>query len=293
MRKTKSFGGRAEIKDAEQGIAEVVVSAYGNLDYDGDIVLKGASAKQIKGEYGPNPKGMLDHDWSMRSAVAKTLEMWEEDDGLHITAQYNLGKQVGREAFDDLKFYGEDMQFSVGYEVKESERAPQAEREKGIRRYIKEWVINEWSHVMLGANDQTHLVSLKGQVERQAKSIVGSYELLKDHIQETLSELYPSSYLWVRGTFADHVVFDHEVQTMDGGYSYACYSVDYALGDDGAIALGEPVEVEVDEVVSPKGKAPAEDLTTEPAAPVTEGQRVAIDAKSRDEFRLLVASTVI
>lgn len=165
---TKTFVGHAGIKDAELGIAEIVVSAYGNLDYDGDIVEKGASAKQIAGEYGPNPKGMLDHDWSMRSAVAKTVNWWEEDDGLHIEAQYNLAKQVGREAFDDLKFYGEDMQFSVGYEIKVSERAPQADRDKGVRRYIKEWVINEWSHVMLGANDQTRLVSMKAGARNSA-----------------------------------------------------------------------------------------------------------------------------
>lgn len=299
MRKTKSFAGRASVKDAEQGIAEVVVSAYGNLDFDGDVVLKGASAKQIKGEYGPNPKGMLDHDWSMRSAVAKTIAWWEEDDGLHIEAQYNLAKQVGREAFDDLGFYGDDMQFSVGYEIKESERAPDADRAKGIRRYIKEWVINEWSHVMLGANDQTHLVSMKDRVTAAAKqrredtkAIVGSFELLTGRLSDELKELYPSEYLWVRGTFPDKVVFDREYATMSG-YAYGCYEVSYTLGEDGAFTFGEPVEVNVDEVVEPKAltsTAAPESEATPPAEDATPD--VGIDARTRDEYRLLVASTL-
>jgi hypothetical protein len=111
----KSFRGHADIKSADEGLAEIVVSAYGNVDHDGDIVVKGAAAKQIAGEYGPNPKGFLDHSCSMLTAVAKTLRWWEEDDGLHIEAQYNLEKEIGRDAFSDLKFYGSDMEFSVGY----------------------------------------------------------------------------------------------------------------------------------------------------------------------------------
>lgn len=158
---TKSLPGRATVKDAAQGIAELVVSAYGNVDHDRDIVEKGAVAKQVAGEYGPNPKGMLDHDRSMRSAVAKTLRMWEEDDGLHVLAQYNLAKQAGREAFEDLLFYGADMQFSVGYEVKGRRPPTASEKALGAKQVITEWKILEWSHVMLGANPATRLVGAK------------------------------------------------------------------------------------------------------------------------------------
>jgi HK97 family phage prohead protease len=159
----KSLPGRAMVKDAAQGIAELVVSAYGNVDHDKDLVVKGAVAKQIAGEYGPNPKGLLDHDWSMRSAVAKTLRMWEDDEGLHVEAQYNLAKQVGREAFDDLTFYGEDMEFSVGYEIKARRAPTEGEKALGAKQVITEWQINEWSHVMLGANSATRLVAAKAR----------------------------------------------------------------------------------------------------------------------------------
>lgn len=157
----KALHGRATVKDATQGIAELVISAYGNVDSDADIVEQGAAAKQIAGVYGPNPKGMLDHDWSMRSAVAKTLRWWEEPDGTHVEAQYNLDKEVGRDAFSDLQFYGDDMEFSVGYEIKARRGPNEAEKAMGARQVITEWQINEWSHVMLGANSETRLVAAK------------------------------------------------------------------------------------------------------------------------------------
>ena len=159
----KSMPGRVLVKDATQGIAEIVVSGYGNVDRQKDLVLRGASAKQIAGEYGPNPKGILDHDPTMRSAVAKTLRMWEEDDGTHIEAQYNLSKQASREAFEDLAFYGEDMQFSVGYEIKAKREPTPLEKAAGARQVITEWRIIEWSAVMHAANTNAHLVGVKAE----------------------------------------------------------------------------------------------------------------------------------
>jgi HK97 family phage prohead protease len=277
----KSFRGHAAVKDIDEGLAEVVVSVYGNVDHDGDIVVKGACAKQIAGDYGPNPKGLLDHDWSMRSAVAKTLRWWEEDDGLHIEAQYNLKKEAGRDAFSDLTFYGADMEFSVGYAVKTSERPGEADRAKGARRVITEWQINEWSHVMLGANSDTRLVEAK-QLEQskerteamEAKALVGSYEYLKEHLREALRDAFPARWLWIRGTLPDRVVFEREVETYDG-YECSTWEVSYTEAD-GSFTFGEPIRVEISEIVEVK----AVDRT---AVPVPTG--------AVNRFRSLVATT--
>jgi HK97 family phage prohead protease len=289
--KHKTYRGTATVKDATKGLAEVVVSAYGNVDLDGDIVVKGAVSKQIAGEYGPNPKGLLDHDWSMRSAVAKTIRMWEEDDGTHIEAQYNLAKEAGRDAFSDLAFYGADMEFSVGYEVKHTVPPTKDQQAAGARRVIDEWVINEWSHVMLGANNETGLVSMKDRrlrldidtssataslaelrdelrdgvlsvdevraaEGRAAKALVGSLEMQTEQLREALREAFPSEYLWVRGTFPDHVVFQREVRLEDESLETSTLDVPYESGEDG-FSFGEPVEVELAEVINPKSKPPA------------------------------------
>lgn len=280
----KSFRGHAAVKDVDQGLAEVVVSVYGNVDHDGDIVVKGACAKQIAGDYGPNPKGLLDHDWSMRSAVAKTLRWWEEDDGLHIEAQYNLEKEAGRDAFSDLKFYGADMEFSVGYAIKTSERPTEAQRGKGARRVITEWQINEWSHVMLGANSDTRLVDAK-RLEAEskehaevmeAKALVGSYEYLKEHLREALREAFPARWIWIRGTMPDRVVFEREIET-DDGYECSTWEVSYTE-TDGSFAFGEPIRVEIAEVVEVKA------VDSPAAVP-------AVPADAVNRFRSLVATT--
>lgn len=286
----KSLPGRAFVKDAAQGIAELVVSAYGNVDHDKDIVVKGAVAKQIAGEYGPNPKGLLDHDWSMRSAVAKTLRMWEEDDGTHIEAQYNLAKQVGREAFDDLVFYGEDMEFSVGYEIKARRAPDEGEKALGAKQVITEWQINEWSHVMLGANSATYLVGAKAKTEAgakaaQAKSVVGSYEYLSDRLTEALQTQFAAAWLWVRATFADHVVF--AMESYDGDeWTYATYDVPFTV-DGEVYSFGEPVEVRTAEVIEPK----AAELSPVKSADVAAGEPVVIDPMKAREFELLLLTT--
>jgi HK97 family phage prohead protease len=271
----KSFRGHASVKSAPEGIAEVVVSAYGNVDSDGDIVVKGASSKQIAGEYGPNPKGLLDHDWSMKSAVAKTLSMWEEDDGLHIETQYNLEKEIGRDAFSDLLFYGDDMEFSVGYQVKRAVRPNDEQKTLGARRIIEEWVINEWSGVMLGANSDTHLVGAKSAA---TKALVGSYEYTTERICEALNAAFPSDWLYVRGTMPDKVIYQRGVETIDG-YDSATFEVTYTDGPDG-ITFGDPSEVTVSEIVEPKAMQPDADEPVEH----TFDMRAA-------RFRLLVATT--
>ena len=284
----KSYRGHAAVKDAAQGIAEIVVSAYGNVDHEGDVVLKGASAKQIAGDYGPNPKGMLDHNYSMLTAVAKTLRWWEEDDGLHIEAQYNLEKQVGREAFSDLIFYGEDMEFSVTYKIKATERPTPEQKAAGTRRVISEWEIDEWSGVWLGMNSETGVVAAKAMEVRPdgtpapAKALVGSYEHLTTRLRDALAEAFPSDYIWVRGTMADRVVFEREVDTIDG-WKWGTFEVTYT--DDGTtITFGDPVEVTVSEIVEPKAAPAPEAKDTEQPARVPFDRRAA-------QLRHLVAST--
>lgn len=280
----KALRGKAFVKDAAQGIAEIVISAYGNVDHDKDIVLPGACAKQIAGEYGPNPKGMLDHDWSMRSAVAKTLRWWEEDDGTHVEAQYNLEKEIGRDAFSDLQFYGDDMEFSVGYQIM-ARRAPTAEEKAmGARQVITEWQINEWSHVMLGANSETRLVAAKAKTEQGAKSVmakavVGSYEYLTDRLNEALEAQFAAAWLWVRATFPDHVVFAMERTDDMGDWHYAVYDVPYTRDGD-VFTFGEPQEVRTAEVIEPKSAELPIETKTVPISP-----------QLAQQFRHLVAST--
>lgn len=256
----KSFRGNATVKAATQGVAEIVVSAFGNVDHNGDIIVKGAVSRQLAGEYGPvRPKGLLDHHFAMASAVAKTLNWWEADDGLHIEAQYNLNKTIGREAFSDLEFYGDDMEFSIGLWIKSTREPTDQERTAGCQRVITEMEIDEWSHVVLGANSETRLVSAKSRrkvletaaADQAAKALAGSMEERSDALRDALREVVPAEWLWIRGTFADHVVVERETHSANGEYATDFVSIDYTE-TDGEFEFGVPVEVDISEVATPK-----------------------------------------
>lgn len=154
----KAFDSRLDVKEEAQGVVECVVSCFGNKDGDGDIVEKGAFSKTLERwtQKGKLPPGVWHHDW--KAPVAKTLEAYEAEDGLHVKAQFNLETQRGRETFSDIKA-GIVTEYSFGFKVLD------AERKEGIR-HIKEVELFEWSPVLIGANRETYTVGVK---EAEAK----------------------------------------------------------------------------------------------------------------------------
>lgn len=149
----KSWDSATTVEDEARGIVHAVVSVFGNVDAESDVVHRGAFAKEIelgrtRGHY---PPGVWSHDW--KSPVARTLSAEEQDDGLHVIGQFNLETQRGRETFSDIKA-GILTQYSFGY------RPINPERKDGIR-HIKELKWYEWSPVLHGMNDQTYTVGLK------------------------------------------------------------------------------------------------------------------------------------
>ena len=112
------------------------------------------------------PKGVWSHDW--RQPVAKTLEARELDagdpllpppishlGGLYIKGQFNLETQAGRETWSNIKF-GIVDEFSIGYKTIKS-----AFNEDTETLELLEGELFEWSPVLVGANSQTQLLSVK------------------------------------------------------------------------------------------------------------------------------------
>lgn len=159
-----------KVVDSVQGIAEMVVSVFNNLDDGNDVVMPGFFAESIArrrtSDGRPKAKGVWMHDWS--TPIAKTLDAKEimpgdpllpprlsALGGLWVKAQFNLETQRGREAFSDLQF-GTIDEFSFGYQTKEYNY----DEETGVRKLVKgEWY--EWSPVLVGMNDQTVLLGTK------------------------------------------------------------------------------------------------------------------------------------
>jgi HK97 family phage prohead protease len=132
------------------------------------------------------PKGVWMHNWD--APVAKTLEARELPagdpalppalaslGGLYVKSQFNLDTSRGRDAYSDLKF-GLVDEFSIGYRTLKST----VDEETGIRQ-LNEVDLYEWSPVLVGANDSTQLLSLKGSpagqtFEEHSQSVLAAVE---------------------------------------------------------------------------------------------------------------------
>jgi HK97 family phage prohead protease len=180
--------------DDTTGIAEMIVSVFGNVDDGGDKILPGffaeSLAKRRNAAGQPKVKGVWAHDWSM--PIAKTLEARELQPGdpmlpailtalggLYIKGQFNLETQRGKEAFSDLKF-GTIDEFSIGYYTQEFQR----DNDTGVRTLIK-GELYEWSPVLVGMNDETMLLSVKSNkpLEVEIKTILTATDSLGERLR--------------------------------------------------------------------------------------------------------------
>jgi HK97 family phage prohead protease len=155
MHERKAYDSKASVDTEAQGRIHAVVSCFNNVDSDGDVMLPGSFKSAIEGgkAKGKLPPGVWAHNWEM--PVAKTLDAYEDAEGLHVLAQFNLKTVAGHDAFSNIE-QGIITEYSFGF------RATDYDQKASGGREIKsvEWF--EWSPVLVGANRNTRTVSAKG-----------------------------------------------------------------------------------------------------------------------------------
>ncbi|MEU4231075.1 2'-5' RNA ligase family protein [Nonomuraea sp. NPDC026600] len=171
----KAAGGLAAgiVNAQDEGIVEALVSVTGVVDNVGDLILPGAYTETLAQR---TPKGFFSHDdkvWVARTEqveellpgdprlaamAAEAKIAWPREAGaLYVKARFNLETKDGREAFSNVKFFGQEQEWSIGYRVPKGGATRDA---KGIRR-IKKLDLFEYSPVAFGANSQTFTLSVK------------------------------------------------------------------------------------------------------------------------------------
>jgi HK97 family phage prohead protease len=155
------------IDDAE-GTVEAVVSVTNIVDTVNDVIEPGAYAETLQKRV---PKGVWSHDTTV--PVARTLEATElmpgdnrlpahlksaDAGGVLVKMQFNLNTTRGREAYEDIKFFGSEQEWSIGYSVPEG--MSEMKGETGIR-HIKQLEWYEYSPVLFGAAPGTATVGVK------------------------------------------------------------------------------------------------------------------------------------
>jgi Caudovirus prohead serine protease len=188
--------------DESEGRVQALVSITGIRDNVNDIIEPGAYAKTLSTR---KPKGVMSHNWDVMVAKAlgveewmpgddrlpKTLpngEPWSEKAGaLWIDAQFNMKTQAGRDAFETVKFYGDEGEWSIGYTVPKGKASEEksAESPTGKIRRIKELNLFEFSPVLFGAasNARTLAHSIKSLVPEAREQFMKALE--EDDNEET------------------------------------------------------------------------------------------------------------
>jgi len=200
----KAISGQINVDEAE-GIVECFVSGVGNKDSVGDIVLPGAFTESLKRR---KPRVVWGHDWN--HPIGKVLEIYEvgpEDrrlpakmksagiGGLYARVQFNLKAEKGREAFNNVAFYGEEQEWSIGYKTLDAIYDNQ--RQANLLREVE---LYEVSPVLHGANQLTGTISIKAdskeddEVTSFGKS---KWKMFDRKFAARIKEDYPE--IWAKG----------------------------------------------------------------------------------------------
>lgn len=162
-----------KVLDANDGIVESIISVTGIVDEVKDRIVPGAYAKTLASR---KPKGVWSHDWD--TPVSRTLDVkelmpgdpalpakmpngqaWPKDAGaLQVKTQFNLETQRGREAYSDVVFFGDEQEWSIGYNVPVG--GATIDSKSGIRN-ITSLELYEYSPVLFGAMPLARTTSVK------------------------------------------------------------------------------------------------------------------------------------
>jgi HK97 family phage prohead protease len=174
----KAISGALSIDEAK-GIVECFAAAFGNKDSVGDIIVPGAFDASLRRR---RPRVVWGHDWN--HPIGKVLDIYEVAPGdprlpakmkqagvggLYVRVQFNLKSEKGRDAFQNVVFFGEDQEWSIGYKTLDSiyDNAKQA-------NILRELELYEVSPVLHGANQLTATISIKSENQEQLKSFRAS-----------------------------------------------------------------------------------------------------------------------
>ena len=149
----KDFTGSVKDVDVKSKTVTGYLSAFGNKDFDGDIIEKGAFKKSIN-ERKDQIFFLNQHNWQQPHGKFTTLI--EDEKGLYFESTPFVSGVTYSE--DALKLYeaGIIKEHSIGFVTMKDDYD-----EESKTRYLKELKLYEGSNVTLGANSSTPFTGFK------------------------------------------------------------------------------------------------------------------------------------
>jgi HK97 family phage prohead protease len=169
MYEKKSIVGEIKDLDLKKRVVTGYLSAFGNKDHVGDIVVKGAFAKSLR-ERKNQIFFLNQHNWDQPHGKFNVLE--EDAKGLYFESMPLTDTSYSS---DLLKLYDAGIinEHSIGYSTVKSEP-------EGDIRLLKELKLYEGSNVTLGANPETPFLGLKQGFEKSADQVKRILKMLRN-----------------------------------------------------------------------------------------------------------------
>lgn len=252
----------AEVTDLGKGMIEAIVSVTGIKDNVNDIIMPGAFTKSLETR---TPKGVWHHSWT--DPIAKTHEIkellpgdpllphklpsgkaWPSNAGaLYVKMEFNLQTDKGRNAYEDVKFFADSQEWSIGYKVPEKKSF----RRGGVR-HIEALELYEYSPVLFGAMSSARTTTVK-DAQLAFKSLMQEESTMSDvtELKSALGEFAEQFHEFV-SRFADLVEGEQKSDDPDDRESALTIAEDLGLDPEDFEDLYEAVDTEDHEMAQEK-----------------------------------------
>lgn len=216
----KNYNNSLKDVDVNNRIVTGYLSAFGNKDYDNDVIEKGAFTKTLN-ERKDKIFFLNQHDWKQPHGKFSMLR--EDEKGLYFESQPLLDTTYSS---DLLKLYdaGIISEHSIGFNTIKADYS----KEKDTRT-IKEIKLYEGSNVTLGANPETPFTGFKNLT-----------------LQDVNDRVKKLTKAWRDGTFTDEtfVLLEYALKELQSQ----------------AYILGQKSQVKIEPVQSTHGKELADSI---------------------------------
>lgn len=144
-----------EVKNESEGVVRARFATLGVKDLDGDVTEPGAFGKQrVK-------VSAFNHgSWGSGLPVG-VGQIQEKGDEVIADLKFFMDTTHGRDHFETVKGLGDLGEWSYGFDVAESRQPTEEERQKGVRRVLKQLKVFEVSPVLRGAGVGTATLGVK------------------------------------------------------------------------------------------------------------------------------------
>jgi prohead serine protease len=242
--KRKEF--RVSVKEmnvGEDGKGQVVFATLGVVDKDGDITDKGAFGNQLA-------HLMPMHVWKdADSPFLGVASIKESGNEAIADIELNMDLQRAKDWRSSMKFAldrGKTIEWSYGFDVTDSEI--RTVNGKKVRA-LKSLIVHEVSPVVIGAGENTRVLSMKAYAEMQ-----GTWEAIQSAIMDAAEALLigdQDGFVSIEGTYPDRVVVCAYVYGMDST-DMTYYQFNWTMRNDGTVELSNQQEVALSVVVANK-----------------------------------------